>query len=133
MSRLFTDLRKDGFSGELVGIDYSPSVIKQMKQLYPKFTWVEGDAHDMRKHFANESFDLVIDKATSDGLLCSKKSAIKTPQIYAEVARILKPNGIFIIISVNDPEHGKKWHASVTSWYPVKLGLSRLATFLFDL
>jgi len=56
--------------------------------------------------FTPESFSLIIDKATSDGMLCSDETALQTPLMYANVARLLAVNGVFIISSVNGPESG---------------------------
>lgn len=62
-----------------------------------------------RALFTPESYCLILDKATSDGMLCSPETALLTPHIYANVARLLAPNGLFVVASVNEPESG--WFA----------------------
>ena len=73
VSTFLDDMRKDGYTGECVGIDYSPTAVRAMKKQFPKskfpnFEFLEVDARDTP--FADETFDFVIDKATTDGLLC---------------------------------------------------------------
>lgn len=63
-------------------------------------------AADRARMFAPGSYSLILDKATSDGMLCSDATARLTPLIYANVARLLAPGGLFVIASVNEPESG---------------------------
>jgi len=69
------DMQKHGHTGQLMGIDYSQSAISYMQQQITemkddiidrtKIAFLHMDARNMS--FANESFDIVIDKATIDG------------------------------------------------------------------
>jgi ubiquinone/menaquinone biosynthesis C-methylase UbiE len=112
VSTLFGDMLKDDWKGTMLGIDYAPSVVAHMRGVYPSstseyksITFDKIDAHDMNT-LADASFDFIIDKATTDGLLCSPESAAKTPDMYSEVARVLAEGGLYVICSVNDPDHG---------------------------
>lgn len=147
------DVGGAGFTGECIGLDYSPTVVSHLRDRFPSSNhphlhWICGDACHLlpdvdaavekprgkakkaRKSagastdeaasssapppltpaeqalFAPESFSLILDKATSDGMLCSDHTAVLTPLIYANVARLLAPNGLFVIASVNGPESG---------------------------
>lgn len=120
-----------GFTGDFIGLDYSPTVIAHLRQQTPetaanKLHWVCGDAchllpeaeeqdaaasqssrkkgkksssaspssssssappplsPSVRALFRPESFALILDKATSDGMLCSDHTARLTPLIYAK-------------------------------------------------
>jgi SAM-dependent methyltransferase len=151
-----------GFEGEMIGLDYSPSVIAHLRATYPaskhpKLHWICADAchlledappaetkkkakgkaaedkaaaaaaadddgaspaagtgsgppplsaADRARFFRPSSFGLILDKATSDGMLCSDATALRTPLIYANVARLLAPGGLFVVASVNEPESG---------------------------
>lgn len=108
LSQLFSDLRADNWQSQLIGIDYSPTLIKHLHQLFPPskiskhtFQFLEMDA--MKMSFADQSVHVVIDKATTDGLMASSESADTTPLMYAEVSRILAPGGVYIIATVNQP------------------------------
>ena len=48
---------------------------------------LEADCRDMSKLFDDRSFDFIVDKATTDGMLCSGKNALTTPLYYSEVGR----------------------------------------------
>ena len=57
--------------------------------------------------FPDESFDCVLDKATVDAMMAGKDTAAcqAVVQAYcAETARVLRPGGVFLLITHNDPE-----------------------------
>eukprot|EP00823_Brevimastigomonas_motovehiculus_P004371 TRINITY_DN2873_c0_g1_i1.p1 TRINITY_DN2873_c0_g1~~TRINITY_DN2873_c0_g1_i1.p1 ORF type:complete len:308 (-),score=83.14 TRINITY_DN2873_c0_g1_i1:125-1048(-) len=110
LSSFFSDMQKDGYGGPFVGIDYVKNTIDHNVKTYPPkdfplFDFKEMDAKKM--DFSDNAFDIILDKATSDGFMCSDETAEALPAIYSEVARLLKPNGVFLIVSINGPEH--KW------------------------
>ena len=55
--------------------------------------------------FPDASFDAVIDKAMLDSLLCGEASTANTGRYVGEVARTLKPGGVYIIVSFGTPEN----------------------------
>jgi SAM-dependent methyltransferase len=55
-------------------------------------------------NFPDASFDAVIDKGTLDSILCSEASTANSGRYTHEVARVLKPGGVFIIVSQGAPE-----------------------------
>lgn len=57
-----------------------------------------------RALFTPGSFSLIFDKATSDGMLCSPQTAGLTSLLYATIARLLAPEGLYVLSSVNEPE-----------------------------
>jgi len=56
------------------------------------------------KGYADESFDIAIDKSTIDALLCGDNAFLNVAKMMKEVQRVLKPNGIYLAISYGKPE-----------------------------
>ncbi|XP_027908715.1 EEF1A lysine methyltransferase 4 isoform X2 [Vigna unguiculata] len=63
---------------------------------------LQMDVRDMSL-FPDESFDGVIDKGTLDSLMCGTDAPISASQMLAEVCRLLKPGGTYILITYGDP------------------------------
>lgn len=90
---------------QLVNIDISSSCIELMKrkcEAMRDMEWLVMDATQLT--FEDESFDVVIDKATSDVFMAVKKSEMSTAReqalkLFREAWRVLRPNGLFIIIT----------------------------------
>jgi hypothetical protein len=55
--------------------------------------------------FPASHFAAVVDKGTLDSLLCGDNATASVAKYYAEVARVLRAGGKFIIISYGPPEH----------------------------
>jgi hypothetical protein len=55
--------------------------------------------------YPDASFDAILDKATLDSLLCGENSTANTGRYVGEVARTLKPGGVYIIVSFGTPEN----------------------------
>lgn len=109
ISSFFEDLAGEGYKGHWVGVDFSGEAIKQMRSTYPRSkypTWEFLEADVRRMHtLSTKSFDLVIDKATTDALVCDAKQGKKALEsTYAEVNRLLKPGGLFVIVTLYSPE-----------------------------
>ena len=83
-------------------MDISSIVIDQMKTKYKDqkdLFWDVMDCTNMT--YEDSSFDAVIDKATLDALFCGGTENVE--KTLNEVARILKPNGIFVVITYGPP------------------------------
>ncbi|KAL0234319.1 hypothetical protein PCE1_001355 [Barthelona sp. PCE] len=116
-SRMATQLYDDGYKN-VTNIDISETVVHQMQQKYadqPELTFQVMDTRRMT--FDDESFDVVVDKATLDALLCGRESFDNAYLMNKEVQRVLKPGGVFICISYGTPDsrldhfsrHGLNW------------------------
>ena len=74
--------------------------------------------------YVDETFDLVIDKSTLDGISCGERGSIDPVSMLDEVQRVLKTGGYYVIISLHDSEilniHLNRDHLSFTC-EPVKL------------
>jgi len=55
--------------------------------------------------YDNNFFDLIIDKSTIDAILCGECSFINVAKMLKQVDKVLKINGIYMIISYGLPEN----------------------------
>lgn len=98
------DMMKDGYV-EIVNIDISSVVIEIMRRKcahIPQLKYIQMDVRDMSL-FQDASFDCVIDKGTLDSLMCGTDAPLSAFQMLEEVSRILKPGGIYMLITYGDP------------------------------
>ncbi|XP_057976812.1 uncharacterized protein LOC131163964 [Malania oleifera] len=98
------DMVKDGYE-DIMNIDISSVVIDMMKRKYehiPQLKYMQMDVTDM-SFFPNETFGSIIDKGTLDSLMCGTDAPISAPRMLGEVSRLLKPGGIFMLITYGDP------------------------------
>ena len=90
----------DGYQN-IVNIDISFTVIKQMQELYkdkyPNMPYKQMDVKALA--FQDNSFEAVIDKGTLDSILCGDGSGPNAAQMLSEIYRVLSPNGVYICIS----------------------------------
>eukprot|EP01052_Picozoa_sp_SAG31_P047983 SAG31_NODE_9837_length_1221_cov_2.360963_3_plen_152_part_01 len=92
-------------SGLLHAIDYSPTVISQLKQRLPAPVDISCSVMDVRHMplFADGSFDVVLEKATFDALESAPGSEAILDATLREVDRVLKPGGVLLSFSAHDP------------------------------
>jgi len=99
-SRLSEEMYEDGYQN-IVNIDISFTVIKQMQELYkdkyPNMPYKQMDVKALA--FQDNSFEAVIDKGTLDSILCGDGSGPNAAQMLSEIYRVLTPNGVYICIS----------------------------------
>ncbi|KAG2668757.1 hypothetical protein I3843_14G005900 [Carya illinoinensis] len=98
------DMVKDGYE-DIMNIDISSVAIDMMRRKYeniPQLKYMQMDVRNM-SFFPDESVDSVIDKGTLDSLMCSTDAPINSAQMLAEVSRLLKPGGIYMLITYGDP------------------------------
>ena len=90
----------------ITNIDISKVVIEQSSERYsynPDMKWLVMNASSLE--FKDETFDVVIAKGLLDAILCGESSTANTAKLCAEVSRVLKPGGIFFIVSYGTPEN----------------------------
>ncbi len=56
-------------------------------------------------NFDSQSFDVVIDKATIDSILCSEGSSENAMKCVKEINRVMKNKGVFFSISYGIPDN----------------------------
>ncbi|KAJ8421343.1 hypothetical protein Cgig2_018511 [Carnegiea gigantea] len=98
------DMVKDGYE-EIMNIDISSVAIDMMRRKYehiPQLKYMQMDVRDM-SFFPDDSFDTVIDKGTLDSLMCGTDAPISASQMLGEVSRLLRPGGVYMLITYGDP------------------------------
>lgn len=69
----------------------------------PSLQWQQMNATGL--DFPDETFDVVVAKATVDAILCGEGSSVNIAKVCAEVSRVLKPKGVFFIVSFGVPDN----------------------------
>ncbi|XP_076941601.1 uncharacterized protein LOC143615655 [Bidens hawaiensis] len=98
------DMIKDGY-GDIMNVDISCVAIEMMRRKYehvPQLKYLQMDVRDMG-FFLDDTFDSVIDKGTLDSLMCGTDAPISASQMLGEVSRVLKPGGVYMLITYGDP------------------------------
>ena len=135
---------RDGFS-DITSCDYSSVVITKMKEKCVEKTgmkcswmvsWTHfiGDVMDVHHMtYADESFDVVLDKGTLDAIICGDESSSNPEEALSEINRVLKKNGVYICISYGMPEYRLDYFQSASlKWKVVHISLRRVhSLFLF--
>lgn len=101
---LSEDMVNDGYQ-EIVNVDISAVVIEAMQkkyQDYPQLKYEKMDVRDMSA-FENSSFDSVVDKGMLDSLMCGPNAHPNVGKMLEEVRRVLKPGGVYILITYGGP------------------------------
>lgn len=113
----------DGWASRMVQVDFSHTVLEQMKDRYnDRFyetiattttrsnarTHMEFLCHDLTQGplpYEDASFDLVICKGVMDAILCSLGGPAAAVSLVAECHRLLAPgHGIFFVVSNARPD-----------------------------
>merc|ERR1711934_1101777 len=68
--------------------------------------------------FGDNAYDVVIDKAVMDAILCGEGSTDKVIAMLVEVQRLLKPGGIFMSVTHGKPESRQFYfkHPKLIEW-----------------
>ncbi|KAL8100485.1 uncharacterized protein LOC141687468 [Apium graveolens] len=107
----------DGYEN-VVNIDISSVAIQTMLQRYsnrPQLKYIKMDVRDMSA-FQSGSFVAVIDKGTLDSLLCGHNSRENAAKMLEEVDRVLKANGVYILITYGAPSYRLSLLREAHSW-----------------
>eukprot|EP00940_MAST-03C_sp_MAST-3C-sp2_P001083 g1083.t1 len=82
-----------------VATDSSQTIVDSQKKRFPSVKYVCVDCRDMRKCFEDASFDVVVDKACLDALLCYEKSEHAVERMLDEAHRVLREGGTLVIFA----------------------------------
>jgi SAM-dependent methyltransferase len=117
------DMLRDGWTGKIVNIDFSSTVIVQMKSKYDhafyERLWPNKTAKEVQKYkmdyicadmtqeleFADESFDLIVCKGSFDAILCSAGSVANIRHVTEECVRLLTGHGVFFLVTHGSPDN----------------------------
>jgi len=108
-SRLSEDMFEDGYAN-ISNIDISRVVIDQMSDKYkdkPALTYQQMNVCSLE--FPDESFDAVIAKGVMDAILCGEGSTANVAKMCMEVSRVLKPAGVFFVVSYGTQENREQY------------------------
>lgn len=90
----------------VTNVDVSRVVIDQMIDRYKDKSTLQWQQMNVTAlDFPDETFDVVIAKATVDAVLCGEGSTANVAKLCSEVSRVLKPTGIFFIVSYGVPDN----------------------------
>jgi ubiquinone/menaquinone biosynthesis C-methylase UbiE len=105
----------DGFQS-IINIDISPIVVKYMEERYktkcPAVQYKVMDVFEM-KEFADGEFDVVIDKATFDSIICHDLSQKHAEIMLKEIYRVLNSTGVYICVSHGSEEIRREYFVKV--------------------
>ncbi|OWZ08226.1 Methyltransferase [Phytophthora megakarya] len=105
-SRLSEEMVNDGYQ-KLMNVDVSEIVVKQMAAKYEErvesLQWQKMNMCSL--DFADETYDAVVDKGTMDSILCGEGSTANVAKMCQEIHRVLKPNGVYFIVSYGVPDN----------------------------
>lgn len=108
-STLPARLSADGYSN-LSCVDISAVIIGQLKARYAGLGEVDffqldvTDAAAVAASLPEQAFDLVLDKALLDAVLCGEDAFAKATSLVASMHRVLKPGGALVVCSFGKPE-----------------------------
>ncbi|RZC52991.1 hypothetical protein C5167_011846 [Papaver somniferum] len=111
------DMANDGFE-DIVNIDISWVVIEAMQTKYqdiPALKYIQMDVRDM-SGFESGSFDAVLDKGTPDSIMCGHNSLENASKMLEEVGRVLKGNGVYILITYGAPAYRLPMLKKLSLW-----------------
>jgi ubiquinone/menaquinone biosynthesis C-methylase UbiE len=98
-----SEMAQSGFVN-ITNIDISPTVIAQMKERYKddeRLQWAEMSVCAMT--FPDSHFDLIIDKGTTDAIMCGLDWEEVIVPAVSEIFRVLTNGGKFILVSFGPP------------------------------
>jgi len=103
-SELSALLYQEGYRN-ITNVDKSSVLINYMSGKYAHMAEMEYSIMDATKLDAlpSKCFDLIIDKALMDALLCGEESARDVPRMVSEMFRVLKDGGSYVIVSHGAP------------------------------
>jgi ubiquinone/menaquinone biosynthesis C-methylase UbiE len=106
---LFKDYLESSVQTNIYNIDTSKTVINQMNSKVQNLSFEDRilkyecmNVKDMQ--FNTGFFDLIVDKALLDTMLCGENVLLNTALMMNEIQRVLKVNGYYLIISHAEAE-----------------------------
>ena len=111
-STMAFELSKLGYS-DITSIDFSPTVITQMKEKYklvPSLKYLCVDFYRLEQFFSSHEFDIIIEKAGLDSIAVRESPEVPKLllNVYEKMHYVMKPNGIVLSVSSKNPTFWKK-------------------------
>ena len=103
-SELGEKLFEDGFY-HTYNIDYCKNVIDFMQERNKNKKGLHYEQKDvLNLEYKKEIFDLIIDKATMDTVLCTDNALLNITKMTKEISRALKTGGVYLVLSYGRPD-----------------------------
>eukprot|EP00064_Thunnus_orientalis_P014871 superscaffoldBa00002657_g14918 len=113
----------------ITNIDYSSVCISAMSARHsdcPGMTWHQMDVRQLS--FPNESFDVILEKATLDAIMVEEKTPWEVSpetagfihKALTEISRCLKPGGLFVSVTFAQPFFRKRLYARTEYNWSIK-------------
>ena len=97
-------LFEDGFY-HTYNIDYCKNVIDFMQERNKNKKGLHYEQKDvLNLEYKKEIFDLIIDKATMDTVLCTDNALLNITKMTKEISRALKTGGVYLVLSYGRPD-----------------------------
>ncbi|TDH65354.1 hypothetical protein CCR75_003867 [Bremia lactucae] len=119
-STFSADMYNAGYH-HITNSDFSKVVVERMSAKYsdkmPEMKWLVADMTRLREVFSPDSFDIVIDKAAMDALMCEESDVWSPSEAAIEQAAatcngimsVLVPQGSFLQISFAQPHFRRRF------------------------
>ncbi|XP_042285337.1 EEF1A lysine methyltransferase 4 [Thunnus maccoyii] len=127
-SSMSGDMYSAGYCS-ITNIDYSSVCISAMSARHsdcPGMTWHQMDIRQLS--FPNESFDVILEKATLDAIMVEEKTPWEVSpetagfihKALTEISRCLKPGGLFVSVTFAQPFFRKRLYARTEYNWSIK-------------
>uniref|UniRef100_A0A7S1B136 Methyltransferase type 11 domain-containing protein n=1 Tax=Noctiluca scintillans TaxID=2966 RepID=A0A7S1B136_NOCSC len=104
-SRLSEEMYEENYHN-ITNIDISPVCVKAMQEKYRDKSGMSYQQMDARAmDLPDGRFDVVIDKATLDSVLCGEGSTHNAQKMLTEVSRVLNGKGVYLAVSHGQPSY----------------------------
>jgi SAM-dependent methyltransferase len=105
----------------VTAVDVAPAAVeaqrKAAKGINARVEFLCLDAserHVWRAAMGSRRFDVVVDKSTTDGLLCdTRRGPKRVHQMYTNIGANLASRALVVVVSWRDPQDGLEWLSSV--------------------
>ncbi|EER04588.1 conserved hypothetical protein [Perkinsus marinus ATCC 50983] len=97
VSSFLNSMREAGYTGRLIGLDYSPSAIDMCKEMFKEVEYHNKEAAEMCPAIVKPGeVDMFLDKATIDGLLADESGAEHVQKLCKAEGQAMKVGGQLI-------------------------------------
>ena len=105
ISSLSRDMHDDGCAHHQLATDYSSQCMQQQQVLCGETRPALGNAvmDATRLGLRGRCVDVVVDKCTLDAMFCDDDAESGIPAMADEVRRVLRPRGVWLVLSLNPP------------------------------
>eukprot|EP00906_Rhabdomonas_costata_P008400 RCo011979 len=104
-SRFSAQLYSAGYPN-ITNVDFSPVVIERMEAVHRDMEgmrWMVMDCTQLE--LPDASFDLAVDKGTTDAMLCGEGANRNVHQMFRHIQRLLKAGGHFVMVTYGKPDN----------------------------